>query len=135
MENVLTYCTYSETIRQMPQNYLIASKKLGYWMIDFDISADINLVLRVTKALTTYESRYGDGLNLLSLVTPNEEFKDDFDYTKYKVKFDGRLKGASGITYEIVDFVVFPSGTTDKDVELKLYDKYEHISNLLITKI
>lgn len=76
MENILSYQPETETIRQVPQNYCIATKSKGYWMIDFDIAADQELVLRVAKALFDYEARYGDGLNLLSKITPNSEFKE-----------------------------------------------------------
>lgn len=75
MENILIYQPETETIRQMPQNYCIATKSKGYWMIDFDIAADEELVLRVAKALFVFDNRYGSGLNLLSKITPNSEFR------------------------------------------------------------
>jgi len=74
MQNILVFNQYSQTIRQVPQNYIIASNQKGYWMLDFDLSADKELVLRVCEALFTYENRYCTGIELLSKVTPNEEF-------------------------------------------------------------
>ena len=34
MENTLVYSEYSETIRQAPQNYLIAGKVNGKWVCE-----------------------------------------------------------------------------------------------------
>ena len=75
MENTLIYNECSETIRQMPQNYLIAYRSCSRWIVDCDISADKDLATRVFNAVFDYDTRYGDGLNLLSKVTPNSKFK------------------------------------------------------------
>ena len=54
MKNEIVYCSYSETIRQMPQNYMIASKKntewgeQSSWYIDPDLAADPKIVCAVT---------------------------------------------------------------------------------------
>ena len=48
----------------------------------------------------------------------------------YKATFIGRLKSAIGITYKITDKV---KAENEKEANLKLYDKYEHISNLKIS--
>ena len=84
MENILIYQKGSETIRQMPQSYLIAYKNHGnqvgqpeHWICEPDISADKKLATRVFLALFDYDTKYGDGLNLLSKVTPNSQFKED----------------------------------------------------------
>lgn len=75
MENILTYQETNETIRQMPQNYIIAEKINGKWICDPDPAADKKLVLRVFNELfDNHNSRWGTGLNLLSKVTPNKEF-------------------------------------------------------------
>ena len=75
MKPVLVYCVKSQTIRQMPENYLIALRvgEKGYqrWVVDCDIAADKELATRVFQALFDYNTRYGEGLNLLSKVTPN----------------------------------------------------------------
>ncbi len=76
MENILTYQESTETIRQMPQNYLIAEKINGKWVCDPDPAADKELVLRVFNEIFDHHtSRWGTGLQLLSKVTPNKEFK------------------------------------------------------------
>lgn len=77
MENVLIYQQNSDTIRQMPQNYLIAHRENGRWICDPDLAADKELSNRVFNALFEFENKYGTGLNLLSKVTPNNEFKNN----------------------------------------------------------
>lgn len=74
MENILVYQHTTETIRQMPQNYLIAHKNGNAWICEPDLAADINLATRVFKALFEHGNKYGTGLNLLAQVTPNEQF-------------------------------------------------------------
>jgi hypothetical protein len=74
MNPTLVYEVSSETIRQMPQNYLIAHWDVGQrrWLCDPDIAADKELATRVFLALFDFETRYNrDGLNL-SMVTPNK---------------------------------------------------------------
>lgn len=75
MENILIYQQNSETIRQMPQNYLIAFKRENRWVCEPDLAADKELSTRVFNALWDYNTKYGSGLNLLSKVTSNSEFK------------------------------------------------------------
>lgn len=83
MEPTLIYQKDSETLRQMPENYLIAGwhEGLGRWMCDPDVAADQELSTRVFLALFDFQTRYcRDGLELLSKVTPNAHF------TKLKLK-------------------------------------------------
>ena len=78
MEPILVYNECTDTIRQMPQNYLVAYRtpgSYGRWIVDCDIAADKELASRVFIALFDFNARYGDGLNLLSKVTPNSDFK------------------------------------------------------------
>ena len=78
MENTLVYNESTDTIRQMPQNYLIAyrtpSKAHKRWIVDCDIAADKELASRVFNAIFDFDTRYGNGLNLLAKVTPNRDF-------------------------------------------------------------
>ena len=75
MENILVYQEGSETIRQMPQNYLVAHKNINEWVCIPDLAADRELCNRVFNALFEHSVKYGSGLNLLSKVTPNKQFK------------------------------------------------------------
>ena len=77
MENTLVYSEYSETIRQAPQNYLIAHNIKGHWICEPDLAADKELATRVFIALFEFDVKYGSGLNLLSKVTPNKDFKNN----------------------------------------------------------
>ena len=68
-ELVLIYQSESETIRQMPQNYLIAYKtELGqsdHWNMDVDLAADPYIVQKVCLALLDFDTKYGTGEKVL----------------------------------------------------------------------
>jgi hypothetical protein len=74
MEPVLSFQDNSETIRQLPENYLIAYRSNGRWICEPDLAANKELAIRVFLALFDHDTKYGDGLNLLSKVTPNGDF-------------------------------------------------------------
>ncbi len=68
---ILSYCDYSNTIRQFPENYLIASKKENKWICEPDLAANKKLIFKVFKELLNYKSKYcQDGLKLLAKLTP-----------------------------------------------------------------
>lgn len=72
--SVLSYSEQSETIRQFPENYMIAyfSEDDRCWLMRPDLAARKDYVLRVTEALLNYDALYErDGLKLLARVTPN----------------------------------------------------------------
>lgn len=48
----------SDTIRQMPQNYMIAHNNGRVWLMEPDLAADVNLVIKVTVALMKFENKY-----------------------------------------------------------------------------
>lgn len=50
----------------------------------------------------------------------------------YRVRFNGRLKNALGVTQDC-DFVLH--GVSEHDVRMRLYDKYEHIRDLSIVEV
>lgn len=75
----LEYCKYSSTIRQMPENYLIAHQlnsgaikqirpMTPYWVSIPDLAANIDLTTKVFQALFDFDTKYGSGLNLLQKV-------------------------------------------------------------------
>jgi hypothetical protein len=59
-----------------------------------------------------------------------DEITKTRDKYRYKVHFNGRLKGALGVTYKIEDTVEMDEVANLEEINLKLYDKYEHISLL-----
>ena len=75
MEPIISYQDNSETIRQLPENYLIAYRINGSWICEPDMAANKELATRVFLALFDHKVKYGDGLNLLEKVTPNGDFK------------------------------------------------------------
>lgn len=75
MKPILVYNEPTDTIRQMPQNYLIAHKVGIKWICEPDLSADKKLCIRVFTELLNYESKYCiNGPELLAKVTPNSLF-------------------------------------------------------------
>lgn len=77
MESILSFCDYSQTIRQQPENYLIAAFNGTKWICEPDLAASKTLCTRVFLELMNHESKYQkDGLKLLAKLTPNSEFKD-----------------------------------------------------------
>jgi len=68
---ILGYCDYSETIRQMPENYLIAHKDGNAWKCEPDLAADKELCIKVFTELLNYESKWQtSGIELLAKLTP-----------------------------------------------------------------
>jgi len=73
-EKILSFCAYSNTIRQLPENYCIAvfkrpyhSTNTGCWVLEPDLAADSDLVCRVARELLNFDSKYEkSGLKLLA---------------------------------------------------------------------
>jgi hypothetical protein len=57
------YCSASETIRQMPQNYMLARKVSGVWVADCDGAVDTKVALYVAMTIHC-GSHFGSGANL-----------------------------------------------------------------------
>lgn len=75
----LEYCNYSKTIRQMPENFLVAQQEnenniqqtrpmTPYWVCIPDSAADIDLATKIFRALFDFDTKYGSGQNLLEKV-------------------------------------------------------------------
>ena len=58
----------SNTIRQMPENYLIAQCINNQWLCTPDLATNKELATRVFIALFDFETKYSNGNNLLSKV-------------------------------------------------------------------
>ena len=64
----LEFDSYSNTLRQMPENYLIAhlkDSKFKTWVCEPDLAADRKLCMKVFAALLTYENKYQQDGNVL----------------------------------------------------------------------
>ena len=57
--STLFYCNKSDTIRQAPQNYLIAHRTYNSWICDPDLASDKILASAVFLALFDYDLKYG----------------------------------------------------------------------------
>lgn len=55
----LVYSESSESIRQMPENYLIAHKQNGAWICNPDLSANSDLCVKVFRTIIySYANKY-----------------------------------------------------------------------------
>mgnify|MGYP003629538709 CR=1 FL=1 len=62
----LDYSEYSDTIRQLPENFLIAHRVQGIWKCEPDLAADRELATKVFLSLFIFENKYEkDPINLL----------------------------------------------------------------------
>jgi hypothetical protein len=61
----IIYQKGTETIRQMPENYLLAHRTFGRWVCDPDIAANKEICTTIFLELFNYDSRYGSGEKLL----------------------------------------------------------------------
>ena len=68
IKRFLEYCEYSDTIRQMPENYCIAVRRYGRWYMVPDIACNQRLAVKVFKALFDFDTLYGSAENLLKVV-------------------------------------------------------------------
>ncbi len=67
-KSTLVFDSYSNTLRQMPENYLIAhlkESKFKTWVCEPDLAADRKLCMKVFAALLTYENKYQQDGNVL----------------------------------------------------------------------
>lgn len=93
--NKITYENYSDTIRQMPQNYLIASKKNNKWICEPDLAVNVDIAVMVFKSLLIYENKYEpDGIKLLKKlrINLNSNVKPEVGKT-YSFDWDGETYG------------------------------------------
>lgn len=69
----LVYDEYTDTIRQMPGNYMIARRRniYDYWIVDPDISANKNLATKVFLALFIFDLKYGKGETIIKYLAGN----------------------------------------------------------------
>ena len=57
----------NRTIRQMPENYLLAESSKGYWICDPDSAADWKIVKKLFRVIFFgYETKWGSGENLIN---------------------------------------------------------------------
>ncbi len=68
-KSTLVFDSYSTTLRQMPENYLIAhvkkETKFKSWVCEPDLAADRKLCMKVFAALLTHENKYQQDGNVL----------------------------------------------------------------------
>lgn len=69
-KNYLTYQSGSDTIRQMPSNYIIAKMDMeGRWVCDPDMACNHHLATVVFQVLLNYDAKYGSGGYLMEYIT------------------------------------------------------------------
>jgi len=62
----IIYQPESETIRQMPENYLLAHKTENRWICEPDLACNKKTAIKVFKLLLNHSVKYGSGDNLIS---------------------------------------------------------------------
>ncbi len=76
MKKYLIYQQSSDTIRQMPENYLIASRAHGSWIAEPDLAADKHMAIKVFTLLLDYNNKYeASGTKLLDRINKKWTFK------------------------------------------------------------
>lgn len=65
----IIYQKSTETIRQMPQNYLLANREKMRWICDADLAADLELAHACFSVAFTYAGRSGTGENFAEKAT------------------------------------------------------------------
>ena len=85
-KNTLFYQKDSETVRQAPQNYLIAHRRNGSWRSEPDLASDLKLATAVFKAIHNYNTKYGSGVNVIEKANKSLTNHKFFDILRLTVK-------------------------------------------------
>ena len=64
----IEYCSYSSTIRQMPQNYMLAKQVHGVWVVDADGAVSVDTVLHVAMAIHCDGTRFLSGKEVANAI-------------------------------------------------------------------
>ena len=58
--STLYFCEYSNTIRQIPENYMLAAwcDKRKHWEMNPDLASNKEFIVGLTLALTSFETKY-----------------------------------------------------------------------------
>ena len=124
MKSVLSYSEKTNTIRQFPENYVIAGKLFDHseWICQPDLAADKQLCMIVFRHLLEYENKYQkDGLKLLGVLTSDKEYKELLNENK---KINNHF---TNIIRKIKDF----RDKAYKKMDGKIEQKKLHIKKLL----
>jgi len=93
-KQTLFYCKDSDTIRQAPENYLIAKKDptdRARWIMDADLASNKKLATKIFLALFNFEAHYGTGYGVLKTAKVKNEpqLRGYYDIQKWE-KTNGR---------------------------------------------
>ena len=67
----IQYCDKSETIRQMPQNYMLAKFEHNRWVMEPDLAADRNVVVSLTLSLMEHSHKWNkNGIHAILGMSP-----------------------------------------------------------------
>lgn len=72
------YNEYSESIRQIPENYLIAHKSNGAWKCEPDLAADMGFATKVFKTINhSHANKYlATGEQIIAMALKLEEVQN-----------------------------------------------------------
>ena len=71
-EPTLVFSRGTSTIRQYPENYLIAHKESGRWICEPDLACNKGLAIQVFTALLDYNAKYGSNASILRILNLKE---------------------------------------------------------------
>lgn len=120
----LEYCDYSKTIRQMPENFIVAQQEdentnTPYWVCIPDLAVDIDLSTKVFQALLDFGCKYGSGLNLLERVTYMKHKNLSIQYNNLEEKIKEALKS------EISNSKIKSKHTNSNSIKVSVFDYVE----------
>jgi len=79
MKDHLVLSKDGDSIRQMPQNYLVAQRmhknsfqKNGVWVSEPDLACNKVLAVKIYLALFEFELKYGSGEDILKMIESNK---------------------------------------------------------------
>lgn len=65
----IQYEVYSQTVRQMPENYMLARKVRGVWVVDCDGAVTVDTVLHVSMAIHCDGEKFASGESVAVAIT------------------------------------------------------------------
>lgn len=85
--SALVFEENTQTLRLMPENYLVAIRPhAGRWILDPDAAVPVELVLKVQDVIhSNYDLKWGSGLRLLAALTPTWEGIENYASTQEAV--------------------------------------------------
>lgn len=109
----ISFDAYTNTIRQMPQNYLIARRPSGAWILDPDSAANKHVVMACALTLLNHDVKFGDGPSFKRIAESNLKELQYEHIGFHYVSFSRIKKGCQFKTVKIFDRVLLVLNTDE----------------------